>query len=37
MAETNSILEQMFRDKVSKMDYSMSQEAKEDTGCPTGF
>ena len=37
MAETNSILEQMFRDKVSKMDYSMSQEAKEDTGYPTGF
>lgn len=37
MAETDSILEQMFRDKVSKMDYSMNQEAKEDTGYSTGF
>ena len=37
MAETDSMLEQMFREKAAGMDFSMKQEAKEDTGYPSGF
>ena len=37
MAETDSMLEQMFREKAASMDFSMKQEAKEDTGYPSGF